>query len=199
VAVAFAAIAMPASGEVILEIGAATAARGSTGNTIEVDVENPGASAITIGGFNFEIFADSDIDFTGAGFATLAPYIFSGDSFDQLATMPLNSTTGSSLSAGDISASGNGEVLAAGQTAGLGLVTFSLSPTAAPGPITVSFSTNFSDTNLSDQNGTSIPIIAFLNGTINGPNVVPEPPASALLLAGLMGLGVWRLRRMTPG
>jgi hypothetical protein len=188
-AAAWAAMAMPASGEVILGINSVFANPGSAG-VIEVDVQNTGAAGIVIGGFNFEIGADSDIDFTGAGFSTSAPYIFAGDSFDQVNSLPLNISTGPSLSAFDISNSGNGDILGAGQTAGLALVTFNVSPTAALGPITVSFFTDPSDTSLSDQNGDDILIDSFVNGTID---VIPEPSGAALLLAALIGLGAWRL------
>ncbi|MGA3241763.1 MAG: hypothetical protein ABSG03_36340 [Bryobacteraceae bacterium] len=186
-AVALAAISMPASGEIIFGIDSAFSSPGSAG-TLEVDVQNTGGSSIVIGGFNFEIGADSDIDFTGAGFSTTAPYIFAGDSFDQINSLPLNISAGSSLSAFDISNSGDGDTLGAGQTAGLALVTFDVSPTAALGPVTVSFFTDPSDTSLSDQNGDDIPIDSFVNGTID---VIPEPSGAAMLL---LGLGAWRLR-----
>ena len=73
-AVALALSAMPASGEVIVEIGSGIAVRGSTGNTIEVDVRNTGPGSVTIGGFNFEVAADSDFDSTGAGYGTAPIY-----------------------------------------------------------------------------------------------------------------------------
>jgi hypothetical protein len=161
------------------------AGQGSSG-TIEVDVENTGGSSIVIGGFTFEISGDPDIDFTGAGFSTSAPYIFAGDSFDQVNSLPLNASTGSSLSAFDISNSGNGDALGAGQTAGLALVTFNVSSAAALGPVTVSFSTDPANTNLSDQNGNPITVDTFASGTID---VIPEPSAAAMLLAALMALG----------
>jgi hypothetical protein len=191
IAVALAASAMPASGGVILEIGSVFAGPGATG-TIEVDVLNTGSSSIVVGGFNFEISGDSDIDFTGAGFSTSAPYIFAGDSFDQALPVALNLSTGPSLSAFDTSNSGNGDALGAGQTAGLALVTFTVSSTAALGPVTISFSTDPADTNLSDQNDGDIPISSFMSGTID---VTPEPSAAAMLLAALIGLGAWRLVR----
>jgi hypothetical protein len=196
-AVALAMSGMPASGGVVFEIGSVFAGRGSSGNTIEVDVYNTGLSSLVIGGFNFEINADPDIDFTGAGFSTSAPYLFTGDSFDQLATplQPLNTSTGSSLSAGDISNSGNGDTLGAGETMGLALVTFDVSRTAALGPVTVSFSTDSSDTALSDQNGDPI-VISLVSGTIDV--TAPEPSTAAMLLAALMGLGAWRLMRRGP-
>jgi hypothetical protein len=188
---------MPASGGVIFEIGSVFAFPGSTGNTIEVDVQNTGAAGIVIGGFNFEISGDSDIDFTGAGFSTSAPYIFAGDSFDQANSLALNTSTGPSLSASDASNSGNGDTLGAGQTAGLALVTFNVSSMAAPGPVTVSFSTDPADTSLSDQNGDAIAIDSFVSGTIDViPNAaIPEPSGAAMLLASLIALGArvaWR-------
>jgi hypothetical protein len=187
-AAAWAAMAMPASGEIIFGIDSVFASPGSAG-TLEVDVQNASAAGIVIGGFNFEIGADSDIDFTGAGFSTSAPYIFAGDSFDQVNSLPLNISTGASLSAFDISNSGDGDILGAGQTAGLALVTFNVSPTAALGPVTVSFVTDPSNTSLSDPNGDEIPIDSFVNGTID---VIPEPSGAAMLLAALMGLAVRR-------
>jgi hypothetical protein len=180
-AVVLAAIAVPASGEVILDIGSVFASPGSSG-TIEVDVTNTSGASIVVAGFTFEISGDSDIDFTGAGFSTSAPYIFAGDSFDQANSLPLNSTTGSSLSASDISNSGNGDTLVAGQTAGLALVTFNVAPTAALGPVTISFSSDPTNTNLSDQNGNTIIIDGFVNGTID---VIPEPSGAAMLLVAL--------------
>jgi hypothetical protein len=188
-AVALAVTAMPATGGVIFEIGSVFASPGSAG-MIEVDVQNTGGSSVVVGGFNFEISGDSDIDFTAAGFATFAPYIFAGDSFDQANSAPLNTSTGSSLSASDLSNSGNGDTLGAGQTAGLALVTFIVSPTAAPGPVTVSFSTDPADTSLLDPNGDAITIDTFASGTID---VIPEPSTAAMLLAALMGLGAWPL------
>jgi hypothetical protein len=195
-ALALAWSAMPASGGVIFEISSVVASPGSVG-TIEVDVQNTGGAGIVIGGFNFEILGDPDIDLTGAGFSTSAPYIFAGDSFDQLSSTPLNTSAGLSLAAGDISNSGNGDILGAGQTAGLALVTFSVSPTAAQGPVTISFSTDPAFSNLSDQNGDNITINSFESGTIDvaPENVTPEPSAAAMLLGVLMGLGASRLIR----
>jgi hypothetical protein len=196
-AVALAMSAMPATGDVILGIGSVFAAPGSSGGTIEVDVQNTGGADLVIGGFNFAISGDSDIDFTAAGFSTLAPYIFTGDSFDQANALPLNTSTGPSLSASDISNSGNGDVLGAGQTAGLALVTFNVSSTAPSGPVTISFSTDPMDTNLSDPNGNPITIDTFVSGTINvvPANTLPEPSAAAMLLATLMGFGASRLAK----
>jgi hypothetical protein len=198
-AVALAMSALPASADgVILEIGSIFAAPGSSGNTIEVDLLNTGGSSIVIGGFNFEIYADSNIDFTGAGFLTSAPYVLAGDSFDQANSVPLNTSTGVSLSAGDISNSiGVGVTLSAGQTLGLALVTFDVSPAAALAPVAVSFSTDPSDTSLSDQYGDSIAIDGFVSGTINVTDAVPEPSTAAMLLAALLGLGAWRLIGIT--
>jgi hypothetical protein len=181
--------ALPASGEVIFEIGSVFTSQGSSG-TIELDVQNIGGASIVIGGFNFEISGDSDIDFTGAGFSTSAPYIFAGDSFDQANSLPLNISVGSSLAASDLSNSGNGDALGAGQIAGLALVTFNVSSAAALGPVTISFSTDPANTNLSDQNGDAITIDSFASGTID---VIPEPSGAAMLVAALMGLGAWRL------
>jgi hypothetical protein len=194
VALAMSALTASADGLILLKLSSVSAAPGSTGNTFEVDLLNDTGSSIVIGGFNFEITADSDIDFTGADFSTFASYIFAGDSWDQANSFPLNTSTGSSLSAGDISNSGAGATLGAGRTLGLALLTFDVSPTAALGQVAVSLSSDPSHTNLSDQNGN---LIAFDwdEGTIN---VVPEPSTAAMFMAALMGLGVWRLIGATP-
>jgi hypothetical protein len=192
-AVALAVSAIPASGGVILEIGSVFASPGSTG-TIEVDVQNTGGSSILVGGFNFLILGDTDIDFTGAGFLTSAPYIFAGDSSDQANSFSLNTSMGSSLFASDESNSGNGDILGAGQTEGLALVTFTVSSTAAQGPGPISLASDLADTNLSDPLGNNIPITwdSFEGGTID---VTPEPSGAAMLVAALIGLLSWRTGR----
>src|ERR1039457_2142751 len=117
-AVAFAMSAMPASGAVVFEVSSTVAGPGSSGNTIEVDALNNGNSSVVIYGFDFTINASSVIDFTDASFSTLlAPYIFAGGSFDQVNSLPLGASTGSSLSAGDISNDTVG-ILVAGGTLG---------------------------------------------------------------------------------
>src|SRR5580658_672404 len=88
-AIAFAIHAVPARSDVILETGIVNASQGSVGNIIGVEVENTGGSSIVIGGFDFEIIANSGIDFTEASFPTSPPYIFAGDSFDQANSLPL--------------------------------------------------------------------------------------------------------------
>jgi hypothetical protein len=196
VAIAFVIHAVPARSEVILEIGTVQATQGSTGNTVGVEVKNTGNTGIAIGGFNFEILGNSGIDFTGASFPTFPHYIFAGDSFDQANSLPLATTTGAMLLASDISNSVNGDILGGGQTAGLALVTFDVSPKAAPGPITVQFSTDPAFTNLSDQNGLSIELAMLLSGTIDVTAATPEPSAAAMLAAALLGIGVWR--RVSP-
>jgi hypothetical protein len=197
-AIAFAIHAVPARSEVILEIGTVMASQGSSG-VIGVNVENTGSTGLIIGGFNFEIIGNAAIDFTGASFPTSPRYIFAGDSFDQANSLPLAATTGAALLAGDISNSGNGETLGAGQTAGLALVTFNVSRTAPLGPMTVVFSTDPAFTNLSDQNGISIELATLLSGTIDvtaATAAIPEPSAAAMLAAALLGLGIWR--RVSP-
>jgi hypothetical protein len=193
--IAFAIHAVPARSEVILEIGTVNVSQGSSG-AIAVEVENTGSTGLVIGGFNFEIIGNSAIDFTGASFPTSPRYIFAGDSFDQANLVPLGATTGATLLASDISNSGNGDILGAGQTAGLALVTFNVSRTAAPGPITVLFSTDPAFTNLSDQNGMSIELATLLSGTIDVTKATPEPSAAAMLALALLALGVWR--RVSP-
>ena len=199
VAVGLAVSAIPASGDVILMAGSVFAAPGSTGNTIEVDLINTGLSPIDVAAFEFQIGVDptSGIDLTGAESSTFALYIFAGSSVDDSIPAPLNLTTGSSLLASDsTSLFATGVTVSAGQTVGLGLVTFDVSPAAALGPVDVLFSTDPAFTDLSSPSGDSIPIDSFMNGSIEVGDVAPEPSTAAMLLAALMGLGAWRLRRL---
>ncbi len=164
---------------------------GSTGNAFDVLVTNTGASAVTIGGFFFGVTTtDASITFTSANTVTVVdPYIFAGDSFDVNNSVPLNTTSGQSLDAADLSDSGAGTSVAPGATFGVGHILFDIANGAAAGPASVTFDSTF--TSLADAGGNPV---AFTTspGTINvsTPNTVPEPATFALVFCGLAGLAV---------
>jgi hypothetical protein len=191
-----------AQADLILSVQSVTANAGSTGNTLELDLQNTGASAVSVEGYSFGIMTNtSNIDFTGATTATTQSYIFSADSFAN-ATLGGNTTgafTGQTLTAADFSLS-NMDSVAAGATVGLGEVFFDVAPGTGAGQIPVTLVTNPPDTVLSDPAGLPVNFdIQFIPGTTtpatitvnsSGPPAVPEP--STLLMALLScPAGIW--------
>jgi hypothetical protein len=188
-----------ARADLVFNIESVSASAGSTGNTLDVTVTNTGPSAVTVGGFSFEISTPtSNINFTDATTATtLAPYIFGGNS----AFGPsIAISTGQALDASDsFFPFGSGSTLGAGATVGLGHVVFNVASGTPGGPITVSF-TGGGFTSLSDPDGNDIPITTLGTGTITVKSgTVPEPSTSVLLgFAMLLSLGAHRVLRRKP-
>src|ERR1019366_6008050 len=101
---------MPGRAEIIITVQSVSAFAGSSGSVFDVALQNTGPAAVTVGSFLFEInTADTDISFSYATFATIAPYIFSGDS---LLGPFINTDSGQTLDAFNASASGNGDSVA---------------------------------------------------------------------------------------
>jgi hypothetical protein len=162
---------------IIVSVQSVSATAGSSGNTLEVDVQNTG-DPVDIASFSFEISVatSSGVTFTGADTSTsLATYIFAGNS----AIGPIISTSasGATLDASDAAVSGS-TTLGTGETLGLGLVSFDVAASAPLGPVTVSL-TGYPSTSLTDPNLNNIRIDTLTGGTITivGASVVPEPPA----------------------
>jgi len=178
-----------------------TASPGAVGDAVVVVLTNNGVSSITVGTFAFEVSAtDPDITLVGADFSTGAtPYIFAGQSADQTFSLPLlDSTTGQTLDASDsFFPFGSGVTLTSGESLALGEVLFDVSPTAATGPFTISFTGSpavANGNNLSDPNGNNIPIDTFTSGTINITST-PEPSSLLLMFAATAALAAWKRRR----
>jgi hypothetical protein len=187
-----------------LEVGIApgvTASAGSMGNTFDVLLTNTGASAVTLGGFSFGIVtADTDITFTDATTSTSAPYVFAGDSFDDIFgfTLYTNSLPGQTVEASDVSNSGAGESIASGATVGLGSVVFDVASGATPGSFAVTFE-DYPTTSLSDPSANNLDFISE-DGTITitGVGAVPEPPTGELLICAV-GSAILIRQRRTDG
>lgn len=194
VLVAFLLFSLPARADLVfsLEPGT-TAAAGSTGNAFDVLLTNTGSSPVTVAGFSFGITtSDTDISFTGATTSTVtAPYVFAGDSFDDINGFPLytNPLPSQTLEASDLSNSGAGDSIAGGITVGVGSVEFDVASGAAPGSFAVTFEA-YPTTSLADQAGNALDFTTE-NGTITITGVAPTPeaPTSALLICA-MGLAI---------
>jgi hypothetical protein len=167
---------------------------GDVGDAFDVVFTNLGPGSITVAGFAFEVsVTDTDITLTGADFSTSAyPYIFAGDSVDEDLSVPLNlPTSGQTLDANDTYDLSGGITLTSDESLALGEVLFSVSPTAATGPFTVSFTgipAPSDANNLSDPSGNAINVDSFIDGTIDitgSTESVPEPSSFFLVLAGI--------------
>ncbi len=178
----------------IVPIGPPPAA-GSNGNVLEVLLANSGPSGISLSTFSFGVTTtDTDVSFVSADTLTTSqPYIFLGNSFDVQNSLPLNFTSGLSLVGSDITASFLDISVGAGQTLALGRVLYNVSPTAALGPFTVAFTTQAGDNNLSQADGTNIPISTSQTAIITIGAATPEPATLLLIPAGLLALA-WRKR-----
>jgi PEP-CTERM motif len=185
--------AVPADATLIISVEPVTAAPGTTGGTFDVLLTDSGSAGVSVAGFSFEIQSSNPaITFTGAFTSTAtATYIFNGNS---LFGPEIDTQTTPSLIAQDLAASGS-TILNSGDVVGLGQVFFNVSPTATPGPVTVSFTGGLAGNDLSDPAGANIPINTFTSGTINITST-PEPSSLLMLLAGTAALAAWnRWRR----
>ena len=169
-----------------------SAGAGSTGNAFDVLVTNTSSSSLLLSGFSFGITtADSEISFTGATTSTVAPYAFAGDSFVDINgfTLFTNSLPGQTLEGSDLSNSGVGASIAAGETVGVGTIVFDVAAGATPGSFGVLFE-DFPITSLSDSRGNNLDFTAQ-GGTITITNtaMVPEPTEGELMIFALAFAG----------
>jgi hypothetical protein len=175
------------------------AAAGSSNNALDITLTNSGPSAITVGGFAFEITtASSLLSFTAVNTGTTtATYIFNGHSlFGPDISNPPPALPGQTLDAADDYATPNqGFSVAANSTVGLGHVIFDVSSLASPGPISIAL-TGFPTSNFSDAAGRDITTAnntQFVGGTVTVRSV-PEPTSLTLVALGGAGLVALRLR-----
>ncbi len=180
--------ARPAAADLVVSVSSVPLALpGSTGNLLEVDLTNTGSVAVDVGSFGFAIgTADTRITFTSADTSTASPYIFDGHSFVQDFGVPLNTSSGPSLLASDLSDSLSLTLVDAGATVGLGRVFFDVSGAPGPGGV-VPVVIDPNNTSLADDIGDPVPIDTLSNGGITLLGVVPEPSGVVLLGLGLLG------------
>jgi hypothetical protein len=167
----------------LLSLQSVLASSPSTGNAFEVDLTNTG-SDVVVNSFSFGLTANTQFIFTSATTSTVSStYIFDGIGNSFFGPDITTSSVGAGfIIVGDLWAgTGNGFTVGNGATVGLGEVFFTVAADVAPGPYTVSFVTDPSQTNLSDSGGVNIPISFFNSGTITVPeSAAPEPTTLAL-------------------
>ena len=150
------------------------AAAGTSGS-FDILLTNVGGE---IGAFSFDIVAsDPRLQFTNATVATTVPYVFVGNSFDQINGFPLATKTGQELLASD--AANNGSMVVFAPVA-LGRVFYTVAPSI---PVDSSIAITFgAATSLVGPSGYRFPI-STVNGAIT---IVPEPDQMPLLFALLL-------------
>jgi len=180
-------ISAAAEASLIITVGNVFANSPSSNNTLEVNLINTGPASISLAGFSFEIqVADAHITFTSASIATLAPYVFAGNSLFGPTTS--TSAPGQILDVSDVWGGLGGATVAPGATVGLGHVFFNVSAGDLSGRVTVMLSP-FPATSLSDPAGANVSVGSLTNGSITTPTAaVPEPSALALAFLGFAAL-----------
>lgn len=196
-----------AHADFIFTVNDVSAVAGSTGNTtLEVSLTNSGSVASPqIAAFQFQLMVQGTSGVTFADVDTLTashPYLFGTNtsapplSFD---AFPNTAFTASDL----YTIPNSGVSLGAGQTLGLGRVTFDVSLSAI-GLVPVTLVPNFNDS-LLDPNGDPIDATYhFVNGSIRVLPVaaVPEPASLVLaflgITAGSVGCACHARRAITP-
>ena len=180
-------ISAPAGASIIITVGNVFSNSPSSSNTLEIDLTNTGPTSLSLGAFSFEIVVtDPHITFTSASTATVAPYVFAGNSL--FGPIISTSAPGQTLDGSDLWSGVGGATIAAGATVGLGHVFFDISAGDSSGPMTVMLSP-FPATSLSDPSGGNISVNTLTNGSITiAGSPVPEPSALTLALVGLAAL-----------
>jgi hypothetical protein len=206
---------IPAHAATMYSISPATisASPGDVGDSFDVVLTNNGPDPISVAAFAFEVtVADPDVTLVGATYSTALPYIFDGDSFDQInaaliesfcscsypLSIPNVDTTNQTLVGSDVTNDDAGIAIASGESIGLGHVLFDVAPGAALGPFDLSFTGNFSgvvadSNNMSDPLGNLISIDDYSEGSISVSSV-PEPSSLSLAL-GALTVAVFLSRR----
>ena len=184
---------IPAQGSILFTIQPAVAFVGSVGDSLDLTLTNTGPTSVNIGGFSFGFSVpDPHIVFTGVTTATLAQYIFLGDS---LFGPNIGTTSGAqTVVASDLCITCTGaNIVGAGVTVGLGHIFFNVLP-GATGVIPETFIA--ADNSLSTPAGANIAITLATASTITivPSGVVPEPSTWAMLVTGLATAVIARKR-----
>jgi hypothetical protein len=174
-----------ARAELVVTVLSSSATVGGTGS-FDVDLTNNSAStSYDVSGFSVELSVggSSGVTFTGASVSTTANYLFG-----TLQSPPLTFNT---FPTTDFVASDSSMTspyvteVDPGATFGLEHVTFSVSPGAALGPVTVSILGLNTTTDTYDIDGNILPT-SVATGAITILSAIPEPSSLRLLATGLI-------------
>lgn len=192
----------PASADLVLSVGNASAQAGGTGS-FDVVLSATNSETFQVAGFSVELAVapSSGVSFTAASaLTTTAPYIFTTL---QLPPLTFSSFPNYDFIASDSYLSSPGYVtLSAPVTVGLENVSFAVAAGTPAGDVPVSILGIGVTTEILDNNGNPIPFDA-MNGTITvtSSTVVPEPSSlvTGLTSLALVGGAIALKRRRSPG
>jgi hypothetical protein len=181
----------------VFSVNDVTAAAGSLGNTtLEVSLTNTGPVATPrIAAFQFQLTVPgaAGVTFTDADIQTANhAYIFGTNSL----APPLSFDTfpNTAFTASDVYAIPNdGVTLDAGQSVGLGRVTFDVAASAG-GVVPVLLVENFTDSLLDPAGAPIADTYGFVDGSVTVVTSTPEPSSVVLGLLAMAGLSVGRVR-----
>ena len=195
----------PALAGSVMSIGNVTGPTAGEG-TFEVLLSNPaGGQSVDVASFSFELMvpANSGVEFTGVSTSTLsAPYIFDGtggSTVDPTFTLSLDAFPNTDFKGSDTEFTYPSISLAPGSVFGLALVSYSVSPSAPPGDVQITFVGD--GTSLSDAEGKGIDFTKDITqGVIHiAGAAVPEPSSFVMAVVGVAaGLVVLRRTKTTP-
>jgi hypothetical protein len=181
----------------VFSVNDVTAAAGSVGNTtLEVSLTNTGPVATpVIAAFQFQlaVAGGAGVTFTDADIQTADhAYIFGTNSFaPPLSFDPFPNTA---FTATDVYAIPNGGVtLNAGQSVGLGRVTFDVAA-GTSGVVPVVLVTNSTGSLLDPAGAPIAATYGFVDGSVTVVTSTPEPSGLVLALLAMTGLFVGRVR-----
>ena len=187
-----------AHADLVFSVNDVTAVAGSTGNTtLEVSLTNDGSvDSPLIAAFQFQLTVSgaSGVTFTDADISTANnPYIFGADT--SAPPLSFDSFPNTQFTASDVfSVMNSGVAIEAGDTVGLGRVTFDVAPTAS-GVVPVTIVPDLVDSVL-DIDGNPIPLpYQFVNGSVQVSGV-PEPSSLVLALLGITAVCLGRSRHV---
>lgn len=189
--------ASAAKADIVLSFQSVTTTAGATG-TFDALLTNTGASAVNIESTDFTIDS-SNADFLLQSISTntsTAPYIFPDSLFGPQIDLLGEGTQ--SIEGSDIDNDIAGVNISAGETVGIGNVTFTAAGTATPGEsTTLTFDAPNSNFSNSEADGAALLAFSTTPGTISIPAAptVPEPASVLLALAGIVAFGASKLAR----
>lgn len=203
------------AGGLVISAPDITGAPGSSGEfQVLLTNTNPsGGASYNVAGDSFELYLDNangrvlftNVAIPGAG---SAPYIYSVSTADQLGiplyTEPNNPFPTNVFTAGDSGYFVKGgypgyTTVNPGDVYALGLVSYSIAPTASPGgpPIAIDFVGIGTSTSLSDENGNPI-AFSTTAGSVTITAVTPEPSSWVLATTAVGIFVLSRVRRRRP-